>query len=189
MTSHVAQFFVQVEEWERTLADHKRALVSGGRLVFDTRDPQDRGWEKWNLEDSFRWITMSDGRVVEAWTEVTDIRDGAVSFAIHYEFPYGKALLSTATLRFRPEDHVRAFLKHADLRWLESRKCWGGRRRVARHRPSVSLRRGWIAKHSVGRRVATAWPTIEENRSCLISATLTAFDTICPGRMYLRRPF
>ena len=113
MTSHVAQFFVQDEEWERTLADLKRALVSGGKLVFDTRDPQDRGWEKWNLEDSFRWITMSDGRVVEAWTEVTDIRDGAVSFAIHYEFPYGKALLSTATLRFRPEDHVRAFLKHA----------------------------------------------------------------------------
>ena len=113
MTSHVAQFFVQDEEWERTLADLKRALVSGGRLVFDTRDPQDLGWEKWNPEDSFRWITMSDGRVVEAWTEVTDIRDGAVSFAIHYEFPYEKALLSTATLRFRPEDHVRAFLKHA----------------------------------------------------------------------------
>jgi len=113
MTSHVAQFFVQYSEWERTLADLKRTLVLGGRLVFETRDPEDRGWEKWNAEDSFRRITLPDGRVVEAWTEVTDIRDGAVSFAIHYEFPDGEALLSTATLRFRPEDHVRTFLEHA----------------------------------------------------------------------------
>ena len=113
MTSHVAQFFVQDGEWERTLADLKRTLVPGGRLIFDTRDPRDRGWEIWNLEDSFRRITLPDGRVVEAWTEVIDIRDGAVSFAIHYEFPDGKALLSTATLRFRPEDQVRSSLNYA----------------------------------------------------------------------------
>ena len=42
-----------------------------------------------------------------------DIRDGAVSFATHYEFPDGKALLSTATLRFRPEDQVRSSLNYA----------------------------------------------------------------------------
>ncbi len=113
MTSHVAQFFVDDDEWGRTLADLKRSLIPGGRLVFDTRDPRDRGWEKWNRADSLRQIAMPDGREVEAWTEVTAVRDGAVSFAIHYTFPDGEALLSTATLRFRAEEEVRSSLRDA----------------------------------------------------------------------------
>src|SRR4051794_34607390 len=47
MTSHVAQFFVADVEWARVLADVHRALVPGGRLTFDARDPADRGWERW----------------------------------------------------------------------------------------------------------------------------------------------
>ncbi|WP_086831693.1 class I SAM-dependent methyltransferase [Streptomyces sp. NRRL B-24572] len=45
MTSHVAQFFVTDEEFDRALTDLRRALVAGGRLVFDTRDPEARRWE------------------------------------------------------------------------------------------------------------------------------------------------
>ena len=41
MTSHVAQFFLTDAEWAATLADLHRALVPGGRLCFDTRDPAD----------------------------------------------------------------------------------------------------------------------------------------------------
>ena len=48
MTSHVAQFFITDTEWARALADLSRALVPGGRLVFDSRDPAARGWEAWN---------------------------------------------------------------------------------------------------------------------------------------------
>jgi hypothetical protein len=40
MISHVAQFFADDDEWSRNLADLNRALVPGGRLVFDTRDPR-----------------------------------------------------------------------------------------------------------------------------------------------------
>ena len=47
MTSHVAQFFVTVAEWAAVLQDLHRALHAGGRLVFDTRDPADRAWERW----------------------------------------------------------------------------------------------------------------------------------------------
>jgi len=114
MTSHVAQFFVGDDEWRSTLADLKRGLVPGGRLVFDTRDPQARGWERWNPADSQRRITLPDGRVVAAWTDVTAVQDGgAVSFAHHYTFPNGEELLSTATLRFRTEDQVRSSLQDA----------------------------------------------------------------------------
>ncbi|GLY26005.1 class I SAM-dependent methyltransferase [Micromonospora sp. NBRC 101691] len=87
MTSHVAQFFTTDEEWDAVLADLRRALVPGGRLVFDSRDPADRRWERWNPVDSRRHPRLPDGRTAEAWTEVTEIRGDLVSFTHHYRFP------------------------------------------------------------------------------------------------------
>ncbi len=113
MTSHVAQFVVEDDEWRRTLADLKRALVPGGRLVFDTRDPDARAWEHWNPIDSRREIALPDGRIVIAWNEVTAVQDGAVSFIYHYVFPNGLDVPSAATLRFRSEQEVRSSLQDA----------------------------------------------------------------------------
>lgn len=113
MTSHVGQFFVDEGEWHRTLSDLRRALVAGGWLVFDSRDPDARGWERWNPVDSRRRIAMPDGSVVDVWTEVTSVDDGVVGFTRHYTFPDGEELLSTATLRFRSEQAIRADLNEA----------------------------------------------------------------------------
>jgi ubiquinone/menaquinone biosynthesis C-methylase UbiE len=113
MTSHVAQFFVGDDEWKRTLAHLKRSLVPGGRLLFDSRDPRAREWERWNPVDSQHQIALSDREVVMAWTEVTALGDGTVSFTHHYVFPDGEELLSTATLRFRTEAEVRSSLEDA----------------------------------------------------------------------------
>jgi SAM-dependent methyltransferase len=123
MTSHVAQFFVDDNEWGRTIADLKRSLVPSGRLVFDTRDPQAREWERWNPVDSQRHIALPDGCVVAAWTEVSTVQDGAVSFTRHYSFPDGEQLLSTATLRFRSEEDVRCSLQAAGF---HTEQIYGG---------------------------------------------------------------
>jgi SAM-dependent methyltransferase len=113
MTSHVAQFFVGDLEWAAALRDLKRALVRGGTLAFDTRDPRARAWERWNPIDSQRRIAMADGRVVNAFTEVTAVEGSTVSFTHRYRFPDGLELESTAALRFRSEDEVRASLADA----------------------------------------------------------------------------
>ncbi|PZF93599.1 class I SAM-dependent methyltransferase [Micromonospora deserti] len=114
LTSHVAQFLVDDAEWARTLADLHRALVPGGRLAFDSRDPADRRWERWNPVDSPRRIAMPDGSVVHAWTEVTAVEVGhTVSFTHHYLFGDGEELLSSATLRFRTEGELRGSLRAA----------------------------------------------------------------------------
>ncbi|RAO36081.1 Demethylmenaquinone methyltransferase [Micromonospora saelicesensis] len=113
LTSHVAQFFVDDAEWARTLADLARALVPGGRLVFDARDPADRRWERWNPVDSHRLVTLPDGGEVRAWTEVTGVRDGVVDFTHHYHFDDGDELLSSASLRFRTEAELRTSLTRA----------------------------------------------------------------------------
>ncbi|MEU8297658.1 class I SAM-dependent methyltransferase [Micromonospora sp. NPDC048909] len=113
LTSHVAQIFVDDAEWTATLADLRRALLPGGRLIFDARDPADRRWERWNPVDSARLITLPDGREVRAWTEVTSVVESAVSFVHHYVFPGGDELLSSATLRFRTERELRDSLRAA----------------------------------------------------------------------------
>jgi SAM-dependent methyltransferase len=113
MTSHVAQFLVDDAAWLTTLDDVARALVPGGRLVFDSRDPHDRAWARWNPVDSRRRVTLADGADVDAWTEVTSVAGGSVAFTHHYRLPGGTALSSESTLRFRSEGELRSSLAAA----------------------------------------------------------------------------
>src|ERR1022692_3209537 len=113
MTSHVAQFFGSDEEWDATLADLSRAMVPGGMLTFDTRDPRARGWERWNPADSRREVTLPDGRMVTAVTQVHAVTAGVVDFSISYAFSDGEELVSTASLRFRTEEELRSSLRAA----------------------------------------------------------------------------
>lgn len=118
MTAHVAQFIVDDHEWARTLADLHAALVPGGRLIFDTRDPEARGWEQWNRADSFRRLEVPGDGVLDTWAEVTAVRDQAerdrvVDSTGHYAFDDGEELLSNATFRFRSEAEVRSSLQAA----------------------------------------------------------------------------
>ena len=106
MTSHVAQFFGA--DFGDALAALARALRPGGRLIFDSRDPADRRWEKWNRAGSYR--RTAD---YETWTEVVSVVDGAVTFEHHYVFADGDARTSTDTLWFRSEQTLRSMLAAA----------------------------------------------------------------------------
>jgi ubiquinone/menaquinone biosynthesis C-methylase UbiE len=112
MTSHVAQFFVGDDDWADVLADLHRALVPGGRLVFDSRDPAARAWERWNPIDSRHAVVLPDCTPVVVWTDVTSVADRNVSFTIHHTFP-DIELRSDATLRFRSEPELRQTLETA----------------------------------------------------------------------------
>ena len=61
LTSHVAQFFVGDDEWSSALRALRRSLLPGGRLIFESRDPVYREWERWNPTDSHRVIVLPDG--------------------------------------------------------------------------------------------------------------------------------
>lgn len=110
MTSHVAQFFLSEQEWAAVLADLKRALVPGGRLTFDARDPRARGWEQWGERYSRRDLPLPDGRTVTITLEVTSVARGVVGSRARYVFSDGTDLVSNQDLRFRTEDELRSSL-------------------------------------------------------------------------------
>ncbi|WP_204282692.1 class I SAM-dependent methyltransferase [Goekera deserti] len=116
MTSHVAQFLLDDDAWAAVLADLARALVPGGRLTFDSRDPAARAWERWPTERS-ELVPLPDGTAVHTWTVVTGVDGGAdgavVGFDNGYRFTDGTELVSSGRLRFRTEQELRTSLAAA----------------------------------------------------------------------------
>jgi ubiquinone/menaquinone biosynthesis C-methylase UbiE len=124
MNSHVAQFLVTDLEWTQALTKFQQALVPGGRLAFDSRDPQARGWKAWNPVDSREQVSLPNGRTVEIWVEVVDLTGDNVTFVIHYRFSdSSEELLSRSTLRFRSEQEIRSSLNSAGF---EVEQIFGG---------------------------------------------------------------
>lgn len=113
MTGHVAQFMVDDSEWRAALAALRRSLDRGGRLIFDSRDPADERWRKWNPVDSRRTVVLPGGEAVDVWVEVTDETDRVVSFTAHYLFAGGEERTSESVMRFRGEREIRADLEQA----------------------------------------------------------------------------
>ena len=112
MTGHVAQVFVDDDDWSAVLDDLRRALRPGGLLVFESRNPLVAAWDEWTPERSRTELATPDG-VVVAWNEVTDVAQGVVSLVGHYRLPSGEHVEDPGALRFRTEDELRASLAAA----------------------------------------------------------------------------
>ncbi|MBF6591413.1 MAG: class I SAM-dependent methyltransferase [Ktedonobacterales bacterium] len=116
MTGNVAQVFLSDQEWQATLRSVRSALRPGGRIVFETRDLQAKGWLAWNRENSYKRVIVPNIGAVEGWVEVIEVRSHLVSFRHTYVFESdGAVLTSDSTLRFRDRAEVTASLLVADL--------------------------------------------------------------------------
>jgi SAM-dependent methyltransferase len=113
MTGHVAQFFLNDEHWHATLTALGAALRPGGTLAFESRNPGAREWEGWTPEARRTVDDRTAGRV-DMWSEVHDVRDGIVSYTIHYAFvATGEEVVSPIKLRFRSEEELTESLRGA----------------------------------------------------------------------------
>jgi SAM-dependent methyltransferase len=114
MTANVAQVFVSDEEWETTLRRSNAALVEGGHLVFETRDPAAEAWLSWNREESYTQADVPGIGTVTAWYDLIDVHDDVVSFRGTFVFESDDIVLtSDSTLRFRSREQVTASLEAA----------------------------------------------------------------------------
>lgn len=101
MTGNVAQIFLDDAEWLATLTAIHTALRPGGVLAFESRNPQDRGWERWNRAATFQRFDSPVGRM-ETWLELVSVGNGRVRFEGHNVFlETGEVLVGSSELRFR----------------------------------------------------------------------------------------
>ncbi|MGY2080567.1 class I SAM-dependent methyltransferase [Modestobacter sp. SYSU DS0657] len=113
MTSHVAQAIASRRAWAETLDHLHRLLRPGGRLVFDSRDPAFRAWERWTPDRRRAVHHLPDGTVVESWTECTMHPGGLVGLVERRRLPDGTMQTETSVLAFRTEGELRADLTRA----------------------------------------------------------------------------
>jgi SAM-dependent methyltransferase len=112
MTGNVAQAIVDETDWDRTLVDVRAALRPGGHFVFETRDPADEAWLRWNRAETYRSTEIDGVGAVESWVDVTSVNESLVSFRWTWIFASdGAVLTSDSTLRFRERDEIHAALE------------------------------------------------------------------------------
>ncbi|GAA5154564.1 class I SAM-dependent methyltransferase [Nocardioides marinquilinus] len=128
MTGNVAQVFVTDEEWRAALRAVRDALRPGGHLVFETRRPEARDWERWDDDREHVHEVPGEGRVGTR-RRLTDVSPPLVTFEVEVTFhddPPGvpeRTLVSTSTLRFRTLDELGADLVACGLVLREVREA------------------------------------------------------------------
>jgi SAM-dependent methyltransferase len=116
MTGNVAQVFLEDSHWATTLRAIYAALRPGGRLAFETRNPEARAWEHWNREATYT-INDSPFGPVEEWLEVVSADEGRVRMHGHNVFTVtGEVVVVDSELRFRSLDEITDSLIKAGFR-------------------------------------------------------------------------
>jgi hypothetical protein len=101
MTGNVAQVFLDEAEWAATLCDIHAALRPDGHLAFESRNPDDQAWERWNRQATYAQIDSPYGSL-ECWLELVRVGNGRVIFEGHNIFTAtGEVVVARSELRFR----------------------------------------------------------------------------------------
>jgi SAM-dependent methyltransferase len=113
MMSHGFQCFVSDDELRASLAAIRRALVDGGRFVFETRNPARREWEEWHPGNPIDVVDPA-GRAVRVTYQVQSVDGDVVTVTETTSDPDGTVLrVDRARLRFLDAAALTRFLAEA----------------------------------------------------------------------------
>lgn len=122
MTANVAQVFIGDDEWRAVLRVARDALRPGGTLVFESRRPEVKAWERWTRELSRQLVDVPGEGPVEDWVQVTAVDGELVTFESPTIFHAdGTRIDSTSTLRFRTRDAIETSIAEVGLRLRDVR--------------------------------------------------------------------
>ena len=89
MTGNVFQVFLTDDDARAVLATARRHLAPGGRLTFESREPNAREWEGWTPDATRETVAISGIGTIEVAYCVTDARGEFVTFETRHRFPDG----------------------------------------------------------------------------------------------------
>ena len=113
MSGHVAQIFVEDSAWLAALRDLHRALVPGGVLAFESRNPGARKWEAWTRDQTLRTVETPEG-AVEFWHETAIVDLPRVSYdTLTRNVRTGESNVSRDVLAFRDQETLYATLEQS----------------------------------------------------------------------------
>lgn len=102
MTGNVAMHILG-DEWTTSLTNIAQGLRPGGRLVFESRNPQARGWTAWDAPGEVRKTAV--GRLRESATVSSPDGGGIVTMVCSNDFmDAGHAVETTLRLQFRSRE-------------------------------------------------------------------------------------
>lgn len=122
MTGHVAQFFLDEADWRATLAAIHKALRPGGRVAFESRNPNVQPWVDNRVKSHIDWPAATSRRTahdpvagpLEWWFHVAAVNGDRVRGEIHYLFAKsGDELISVNELIFRSRAELSRSLGEA----------------------------------------------------------------------------
>ncbi|OSQ40906.1 class I SAM-dependent methyltransferase [Thalassospira mesophila] len=129
MTGHVFQVFQSDQDALAALTTAFHHLAPGGKLVFESRNPEIRGWQDWIPEKTRKTVTVADIGDVTIEHDLQSVAGEYVSFETRHYFP-GKAkpnvLTSHSTLRFMDRDTIANLLATAGFDTVTWRGTWQG---------------------------------------------------------------
>ena len=113
MTGNVAQVFLDDMEWATTLHLIHAALRPGGKLAFESRNPEAQPWVQWTRDATYAKSDTPFGPL-EEWLDGVTVHDGRVRFQGHNVFTEtGEVVLVPSELRFRSRTEITTSLMHA----------------------------------------------------------------------------
>lgn len=113
MTGNVAQVFLGDAEWGTTLSNIYDALRPGGYLAFESRNPEDRAWERWNPEATYEEFDSPNG-LMACWLEVVSVEKNRVHLVGHNVFKStGEVVVAGEELCFRTQSELTDSLSKA----------------------------------------------------------------------------
>ncbi len=127
MTGHAFQEFIADDEIRVALPAIRSALIEGGRVAFETRNPLVRAWERWPERYSGE-VTDAAGAVVrcEYRVETPVVGDVVQSISTFTSPGWDRSEVSHGALRFLDAASLSAFLSGAGLMIEEQFGDWAG---------------------------------------------------------------
>ncbi|MEM9518723.1 MAG: methyltransferase domain-containing protein [Actinomycetota bacterium] len=121
MTGNVAMVFADEADWAATLEGLHRSMRPGGRFVFETRDPAQQQWLRWNRHETQQTLDIEGEGVVDQWIDVEVVDLDYVEFVGEYRFADGTEYRSRSRLWFREQPTLNDSLLRAGFRVDEIR--------------------------------------------------------------------